>query len=68
MKTEILLQRRWKLGVSHKEEPRNLTDVTCDIMQLTPLYLRVRNHNPSQEQGTEWDEQAFWKTLNIKLD
>lgn len=35
-------------GAIGKEEPRNLTDMTCDVMQLTPLYLRARSHNPRQ--------------------
>lgn len=69
VKTETLSQARWELGTSREQEPRNLTDVTYDIKQLTPLYLKARNQNPSQEdviteQWTESDEHAFWKTLS----
>lgn len=75
-KTEALTQRKWELGISQKEKPSTLTDVTCGIQQFTPLYPTTKNENPSGAYLTvgrahiqnSYGECAFWETLNIKLD
>lgn len=68
--TEALPQRKWELGISQKEKPSTLTDVTCDIQEFTPLYPTTKNENPVGRAHTQnsYGEHAFWETLNIKLD